>query len=116
VTSTSEETESTENSEEARAAWSLAAAVVSKLPLNAYSTVFDALNAADRASIMKNLGDDLGDIYLDLQRALALSKTAPLVEVIWEWRFSYYTHWGRHLVHAQTATYSYLADSGHFFD
>ena len=116
VASSAEAAESGGGLEEARAAWLLAAAVASKLPLDAYSTVFDPLNAADRASIMKNLDDDLGDIYHDVRRALALYEAAPLVDAVWEWRMSYYTHWGRHLVHAQTAIYSYLADSGHFFD
>jgi hypothetical protein len=112
--SSSEETESNANLEEARAAWSLAATVASKLPFDAYSTVFDALDLKDRVAIVKDLNDDLGDIYLDLQRALALLETTPLNEAIWKWRFSYYTHWGRHCVHAQAAIYSYLA-CGRFF-
>lgn len=116
VASSSEATESGDGLEEARAAWLLAATVASRLPIDAYCTVFNALDTADRVSIMKNLDDDLGDIYHDVRRALALYETAPLVDAVWQWRMSYYTHWGRHLVHAQTAIYSYLADSGHFFD
>jgi hypothetical protein len=110
-----EETRSSENLEEARSVRSLAATVASKLPLDAYSVVFDALDVADRGSIMKSFDDDLGDIYLELKRVLAVGQTATLVDAVWRWRFDYYTHWGRHLVHAQSAIYSYLADSGHFF-
>lgn len=114
--SNAEAMESGGDLEEARAAWQLAATVASKLPLDAYCAVFDGLDAGDRVAIMKNLGEDLGDIYLDLQRAVTLFETAPLNEAIWKWRFDYYNHWGRHLVHAQTAIYSYLAGSGHFFE
>jgi Domain of unknown function (DUF5063) len=78
--------------------------------------VFDALDTNDRVAIMKNLDNDLGDIYLDVKRALALKERLPLAEAIWQWRFDYYNHWGRHLVHAQTAIYSYLAESGRFFE
>jgi hypothetical protein len=113
--SSSEETGSSENLEEARSARSLAGTVASKLPLDAYSVVFDALEVEDRGSILKSLDDDLGDIYLVLKRVLAVGQTATLVDTVWRWRFDYYTHWGRHLVHAQSAIYSYLADSGHFF-
>lgn len=88
----SEEAEGRADLEEARSAWNLADKVASKLPIDAYSTVFDALDADDRGSVMKNLSDDLGDIYREVERALTLSEMEPLDDTVWEWRFSYYMH------------------------
>lgn len=107
--------ESSTDLEDARAASALAEAAASKLPLDAYCTVFDALDSSDRVAIMKNLSNDLGDIYLEISRALALSGTMPLDETVWNWRFSYYTHWGRHIVHALAAVFSERASEGRFF-
>jgi uncharacterized protein DUF5063 len=57
------------------------------------------------------LADDLADIWLDLKRGLlALEGGAPASDVTWEWRFGFYTHWGRHATEALRAVHARLAD------
>jgi hypothetical protein len=89
---------------------SKAEVVAKMLPFNAYSTVFDALNETDRGSIMTTIEDDLGDIYADLMDGLAPYDAGRFTDAVWQWRFLYWAHWGRHAAHAQTAIYAYLAD------
>lgn len=46
------------------------------------------------------LSDDLLDIYFDVRRGLDLF---PSASAVWEWRFSFEAHWGRHAVGALRA-------------
>lgn len=62
---------------------------------------------------MLPLGDDLADIWRDLKQGLlALEAGAPTADVVWEWRFGFYAHWGRHATEALRALHARLADSG----
>jgi hypothetical protein len=59
------------------------------------------------------LADDLADIWLDLQHGLdALRLGAEPADVEWEWRFTFYTHWGRHATEALRALHARVADGG----
>jgi len=51
-----------------------------------------------------SLSDDLADIYCDLRSGLnALDDGMDPVDVIWEWRFSFTSHWGDHVLEALRA-------------
>jgi hypothetical protein len=64
-------------------------------------------------AVMLSLGDDLVDICRDLKRGLlALDAGALGEDVTWEWRFGFYTHWGRHATEALRVLHARLADSG----
>jgi formate dehydrogenase maturation protein FdhE len=67
---------------------------------NRYREVFDPTQ--DNEAIFGNLADDIADIYLDLKYGLVLKEThqAPLEDIIWEWRFSFNCHWGKHAMDA----------------
>jgi hypothetical protein len=80
------------------------------LPFSAYSLVFDPLDEKERVAILTTLDDDLADIYWDISDGIALADAGYHGDAIWHLRFSYFTHWGRHAVHAQTAIWQYLAD------
>jgi hypothetical protein len=59
-------------------------------------SVWDALN-----SVL--LTDDFADIYSELKGALALYDSGDdctKANAVWEWKFSFETHWREHLVHA----------------
>jgi Domain of unknown function (DUF5063) len=47
------------------------------------------------------LEGDLVEIWVDLKNGLMqLDAGEPETEVVWEWRFGFWTHWGQHLVGA----------------
>lgn len=47
-----------------------------------------------------SLTEDLLDVYLDVCRGLSLWDTAQDAAAIWEWRFSFDSHWGTHAIDA----------------
>ncbi len=73
---------------------------------NLYSQVFDPTK--DREAIDGSLADDIADIYRDLKEGLVLhhSDLAPPDDILWEWRFGFYSHWGRHAMDALRTIHS----------
>lgn len=65
-----------------------------------YREVFDPTQ--DNEVIVGSLADAIADIYLDLKYGIAMKETqqAPLEDIIWEWRFSFNCHWGKHAIDA----------------
>ena len=65
---------------------------------DSYLQVFDPTK--DSEAIGGSLADDLADIYRDLKNVLVKSDTHPIrpEDKIWEWRFSYCSHWGKHAI------------------
>ncbi|MDE2481934.1 MAG: DUF5063 domain-containing protein [bacterium] len=96
---------------DAQTGWTLAKQAAATLPLCEYALVFDPLDEADRNAIVNAIEDDLGDIYNDLAEGASLMANARIEDAIWQWRFSYLSHWGRHAVHAQTALWQALANA-----
>jgi hypothetical protein len=86
--------------------------IARKLPLDAYRAVFDPLEAESTEPVTALLADDLADVYGDVSEGCDLYDRGNYRDAIWHWRFSYYSHWGRHLTHAQTAIWQYLASGG----
>ena len=50
-----------------------------------------------------SLSDDLLDVHRDIRRGLALWESQHDANAIWEWRFSFESHWGDHAVDALRA-------------
>lgn len=68
-----------------------------------YWQVFDPTE--DNEALPGTLADDIADIYRDLKEGLVRRKahqTQP-EDVIWSWRFSFYSHWGKHAIDALLA-------------
>jgi hypothetical protein len=63
-----------------------------------YWTVFDPTDSKDTEAIRGSLADDVADIYRDLKEVLNLTDKSAISpqEAIWDWRFSFYSHWGHH--------------------
>ena len=80
------------------------------LPVNSYFDVFNPLQ--EEEPVINSLADDLADIYRDLKAGLSLFEAKHPIDAAWEWRFSFQTHWGQHLVAAQRVIHEYLADEG----
>jgi hypothetical protein len=86
-----------------------------KLPVDAYSVVFnpleyDPLEINPPKPVMATIADDLSDIYRNLMEGLILYRADHVRNALWHWHFTYYTHWGRHLSHAQSAIWQYLSE------
>ncbi len=75
---------------------------------NRYWKVFDPPNK--KSLVSTTLSDDLADICLDLERGLAL-QVARLSrnDFLWQWRFDFRNHWGRHAVSALAAIHHAVA-------
>lgn len=93
-------------------AWKLVQRIFRNSTVNAYCVVFDALDAADRKAVMTRLEDDVADIYADVLDGILLYELGRFGDALWAWQFTYWSHWGRHLAHAQAAVYSALALGG----
>ncbi len=63
-----------------------------------YWEVFDPRDLSD--PVAGSLLDDLADIYRDLRRGLHILSTGSPDDAMWEWRFSFDTHWGNHATDA----------------
>jgi hypothetical protein len=66
-----------------------------------YWMVFEPWQPETPKPICGSIPDDLADIWRDLKRGLVAAKSGALANAVWEWRFSFETHWGAyHATHA----------------
>ena len=66
-----------------------------------YWQVFDPTR--DTEAIHGSLAGDIEEIYRDLKEGLVLLEQphlAPPEDIIWEWRFGFFSHWGKHAIDA----------------
>jgi hypothetical protein len=76
-----------------------------------YWTAIEPFGGWEMESVMLTLADDLADVWRDMKHGLAaLDSGASDTDVIWEWRFSFYSHWGRHATEALRVLHARLAD------
>jgi hypothetical protein len=61
-----------------------------------YWEVFDPYKLDE--PVAGSLSDDLLDVYRDVRRGLALWESGHGADAVWEWRFSFESHWGDHAV------------------
>ena len=72
-------------------------------PFDSYSEVFDPYDREDHEPVVGSLSDDLLDVYRDIRGGLWSWETDATANAIWEWRFSFDTHWGDHAADALRA-------------
>jgi hypothetical protein len=79
--------------------------------LNLYWQVFDPMK--DSEAIRGSLADDIADIYRDLKEGVVLSQSheAPVEEIVIDWRYGFYSHWGKHAMGAMRTIHFILEDS-----
>jgi hypothetical protein len=64
-----------------------------------YRLIFDPYQADP--PVTASLADDVADIYRDLRGGFALLEAGGTRDgAVWEWRFGFDSHWGRHAAHA----------------
>jgi hypothetical protein len=77
-----------------------------------YWTV-DPFGPEEQEELVGSLADDLADIYRDVKEGLELAAMgASEHEVLWQWRFNFWVHWGVHLVDALRISHAHLAEAG----
>ena len=70
-----------------------------------YHLIFDPYQ--EEPPVVASLADDVADIYRDLRDGFALLEAGGSREgAIWEWRFGFDSHWGRHAAHALYVVYA----------
>jgi hypothetical protein len=75
---------------------------------NKYWKVFDPPD--EKSLVSTILSDDLADIYLDLEDGLASQRNGvSRDDILWQWRFDFRSHWGRHAVSALTTIHHLAA-------
>lgn len=79
--------------------------------LDLYWEVFDPGELSTDDPMYSSLADDLTDIYSDLGDGLQRVPEPPQPipeELIWNWRFTFYSHWGQHLLDALRAIHAMI--------
>lgn len=80
---------------------------------SAYATTLSPFEEDATEVATPALADDLSDVWRDLKAGLlSLERGGDREDVLWEWRFGFYTHWGRHAVEALRVLHARLAESG----
>ncbi|MCL1635480.1 DUF5063 domain-containing protein [Luteimonas sp. SX5] len=80
------------------------------LPFNYYSQRFDPMDVQNDALELGDLADDLADTWRDLRRGLSLFKSGHVAAAGWEWRQSFWQHWGHHAAGGIYALHCWLAE------
>jgi Domain of unknown function (DUF5063) len=96
----SSETHADDEVEESHRKWSEIYDRLAVLPIDYYWTVEPDIDG-EQEPMVGSLGDDLADIYLALKKGLdGLAAGLAERDVVWQWRFEFWTHWGQHAVDA----------------
>jgi hypothetical protein len=82
------------------------------IPFDLYSEVFDPLELPGGESGVGSLYDDVADIYRDVSTGLVAWRDNDSDRASWEWRFSFYAHWGKHATGAMRALHAWLSAEG----
>jgi len=69
------------------------------LPFSYYQVFFTPSNLTDQP-VVGDLTDDLEDIYADLKEGLWLFERGHHQAAVWQWRFSFESHWAHHATDA----------------
>jgi hypothetical protein len=73
------------------------------LPLQYYREVFDTTRVPPEEPSVGDLADDLLDIYTDIKAGLLLFGNGHAPEAVFQWKFTWGVHWGRHATSALRA-------------
>jgi hypothetical protein len=77
------------------------------LPFQNYGEVFDPTVVPPETPVVGDLADDLLDIYADLKAGLLYYDAGHIPTAVYEWRFSWAIHWGRHATSALKAMHGF---------
>jgi DNA phosphorothioation-dependent restriction protein DptG len=77
---------------------------------NVYWQVWDPTK--EKEAIAGSLADDIADIYRDLMAGISIGNTDKALpkDSIWEWRFGFCYHWGKHATDALRTLHALLEE------
>jgi Domain of unknown function (DUF5063) len=78
------------------------------LSVDFYWEVLDPLDMDDHGNACGSLRDDIADIWRDLKEELLNFDAGRRNDATFGWKFSFETHWGRHLTSALRVLYAHL--------
>ncbi len=82
------------------------------LPVGHYGEVFSPLVVPPETPVVGDLADDLADIYKDIKLPLEAYDSGQTSYAVWQWRFCFETHIGRHMLSALKAMHVYFEANG----
>ena len=79
-----------------------------------YLLVFDPTDVEDQSRpVASAISGDMAEIYADLQKglvALQQPEAYTVDDILWEWKFGFIHHWGRHLADAQRTLFFIISN------
>lgn len=95
-------------------------AIAARMPgRDFYWTVFEPVELDPPNPVVGSLADDIADIWGDLKPGLVLIDTGGpncRSAAVWDWRFGFNSHWGRHAVEAITVLHALCVDDSSRID
>ena len=83
-----------------------------RLPIQHYGTVFDPLTLPTDGLDVGDLADDLADVYQEVVSGLRAYQGGDTAGAAWQWRFTFWCHWGRHAASAVSVLRTWLEENG----
>jgi hypothetical protein len=81
-------------------------------PHNAHASVFDP-RVLDDQPVVGYLADDLADVYRELAEVeMSIADGTHPRDALWQARFDFWMHWGRHATSALAVLYAELGETG----
>lgn len=80
------------------------------LPFKHYWSIYNPFVDPPDEPVRGDLADDLADVYRDLRRGVWCYDNDHTDAAVWEWRFHFTEHWGRHAASALYALQAWLAN------
>jgi hypothetical protein len=82
-----------------------------RLPFQYYGEVFDPTVVPPEEPVVGDVANDIADVYRDVITGLRLFDEGLFDDALWEWGFSFRTHWGKHATDAIRAIHLWLASN-----
>lgn len=79
-----------------------------RLPFHCYGEVFDPFLTPPEEPDIRDVADDLADIFAEVNSGLRLFAAGRRADAVWAWGFGFETHWGEHAASAVRALQCWL--------
>ena len=92
--------------------WRAVYDATARLPLDYYGSVFYPLIVPPEESpSIGSVSDDIADLYRDTVSGLRALEAGLRAVAVWDWKFHFRHHWGKHATDAIGALHAWLAEN-----